>query len=105
MVPSSGVISPKRHFINTVFPDPLCPMIKLVLPLSKQVVIPFNTSTPSKDLWMLFTSIISPTAFGLVNNLILLWQHWSTQRPLYLPCLLPRHLPSYRIRDMRESWQ
>ena len=48
-----------RIFNNTVFPDPLCPIIKLVLPLSKVVEIFLRILLPSKDFIMFLTSIIS----------------------------------------------
>ena len=41
--PRSGVSSPTIHFISTVFPEPLCPMIRFVFPFSKVALISFNT--------------------------------------------------------------
>jgi hypothetical protein len=49
---------PNKHFKKTVFPDPLCPIIKLVLPFSKIVDIPLRTGDLSNSLDMFFTFII-----------------------------------------------
>ena len=56
--PRSGVSNPTIHFINTVFPEPLCPMMRLVFPFSKVALISFNTSLPSNDFQSPFSSII-----------------------------------------------
>ena len=35
---------PSRHFNSTVFPEPLCPIIRFVFPLSNEVLISLSTS-------------------------------------------------------------
>ena len=56
--PLSGVSRPTIHFMSTVFPEPLCPMIRLVFPFSKVALISFSTSFSSNDLQSPFSSII-----------------------------------------------
>ena len=48
--PLVGLKSPTRFFMSTVFPEPDCPMIRLVFPSSNTVDMPFSTSMPSNDL-------------------------------------------------------
>ena len=57
--PLSGSCNPNKHFNSTVFPDPLCPIIKFVLPFSKVVEILWIIVLPSKDFFMFLISIIS----------------------------------------------
>ena len=56
--PSVGSKSPTMHFISTVFPEPLWPIIRLVLPFSKVELMPLSTSLSSKDLCMFLISIM-----------------------------------------------
>ena len=56
--PEVGSSKPTMFFISTVFPEPLCPMIRLVLPVSNTQSIPLRTVLSSKDLVSFFTSII-----------------------------------------------
>jgi hypothetical protein len=58
MVPLSGECKPINDFKNTVFPEPLCPIIKLVFPGLKVVEIPFKTCIPLNPLYNLSTIII-----------------------------------------------
>ena len=58
MSPLSGVKSPNSDLRNTVLPEPLCPMMRFVLPFSNVVEIPLSTSTPLKDLRKFSTCII-----------------------------------------------
>ena len=50
--------SPTRFFIRTVLPDPLWPMMRLVLPSSNTVLMSFSTSLSSKLLYKCLTSIM-----------------------------------------------
>ena len=56
--PFSGISRPTMHFISTVFPEPLCPMIRLVFPFSNVALISVSTSFSSNDLQSPFNSII-----------------------------------------------
>ena len=56
--PEVGSSSPTRFFISTVFPDPLCPMIRFVFPFSNVAEMFFRTSLSSNDLYNCFTSIM-----------------------------------------------
>ena len=49
MVPASGEWMPKRLFNKTVFPEPLCPIIKFVLPVSKTLETPLRTLLSPND--------------------------------------------------------
>ena len=51
---------------KTVFPEPLCPMIRLVIPASKRVETPFKTVCSPNFFTMFFTSIISSKGVGLI---------------------------------------
>ena len=57
--PAVGSNSPTRFFISTVFPLPLWPMMRFVLPSSKMVEMSLSTSTPSKLLYKFLTSIMT----------------------------------------------
>ncbi len=55
--PSVGFIKLTKSLRKTVLPAPLRPMMRLVLPFSKVVEIPFSTSTSSND-FLIFTARI-----------------------------------------------
>ena len=56
--PSSISMSLTMDFKRTVFPEPLCPIIRLVFPFSKTVEISLSTSLFSNDFCMFLISII-----------------------------------------------
>ncbi len=55
--PLVGVKKPQMHFIRTVFPEPLFPMIPWILPLSKFLVTSKSTCSLAKNLDIFFTTI------------------------------------------------
>ncbi len=55
--------------MNTVFPEPLRPMIRLVLPCSKVTEMSSNTVLPSKLLIMCSARIIILSAYISYHNL------------------------------------
>ena len=57
--PESMRWMPTTLFISTVFPEPLCPMMRLVFPVSKMVDTSLRTVFPSNDFMACFTSIIA----------------------------------------------
>ena len=56
--PLVGVSRPTRFFIKTVFPEPLCPMIRLVFPVSKTIFILSSTVLSPNVFVKSLTSII-----------------------------------------------
>ena len=66
--PPSYLCNPSKHFKNTVFPEPVCPIIKLVFPFSNSQEIPLSTGLLSNDFLRFLTFIIIQEAFGLLKN-------------------------------------
>lgn len=58
------------HFISTVLPEPLWPMMRFVLPLSKMLLMSCSTSLSSKDLYRDFTSIIRVCVWDYERSLV-----------------------------------
>jgi hypothetical protein len=57
------MMSPTRIFKKTVFPAPLRPMMRLVLPGKNSMLMPFSTSLSSKDLNM-FSALINVSSIS-----------------------------------------
>ena len=98
--PCSGLTSPTSDFISTVLPEPLCPIIRLVFPVSNTALTPFSTFTPSNDFSMSFISIIASGVLLVSHQKEESVWNWP-QRHWSMPCRPRAPHPLHNIRKMK----